>query len=302
MKNILAIFAILAAVSAQGINFNEMCRGLLFASLPHPTDNNLFIGCVQGKGSLLGCSNLDEVFDPFLVSCRSGNVTTNPNHDKICENVIFGWFPYENDCKHYIVCESSRPHVKQCPENSIFNPFLPGCVAGNVETCTFEHHTTPQPPTTTTEATTVTRTVCPLACPVGEVLDSERCQCYCPIRNCPSGQYLNGCQCVPETTTPTQSPTQIPTEVPTTSAPTTLPTTTTLRTTTPRDGDVNISFVCPIAGNGNIPHQNDCSRYFECRQGIRFPMTCSTGKIFDLISKACNDPESSLCASNIRCV
>jgi hypothetical protein len=162
------IFAVFAAVSA--LDLNEICRGRLFESLPHPTDPNLFIGCVQGKGTLLGCDEKDEEFDPVLVSCVPGG-SRDPNYEAICENVIFGVFPSPINCKEFIICQSSRPQLNSCPDNSIFDPFLRSCVPGNEETCEIYGTTTPTteptqkptespttvpppPPTTTTPRTT----------------------------------------------------------------------------------------------------------------------------------------------------
>lgn len=44
---ILILFAIIAAASAADFNENELCHGLLFSTLPHPSDKNLFIGCIK---------------------------------------------------------------------------------------------------------------------------------------------------------------------------------------------------------------------------------------------------------------
>lgn len=247
LREIFLIFSIIAIASALELDLNKMCRGKLFESLAHPTDPNLFIGCVQQKGTLLGCNSPDEVFDPFSVSCIVGEIPTYPEHEELCQNVVFGVFPVDDDCRSYVVCDFSRPHIRECPESTVFNRHLPGCVPGNVETCEFEFHTTPEP-----------------------------------------------------TPCPTEKPTEEPTDPPSTTAP---PPTTTPRTTTPRSGgDVVISFNCPNSGSGNIPHPDDCARFFECNRGIRFPRDCPENQIFDVITKNCNDPEVSLCAVGIQCV
>lgn len=261
---LLAAFALTAVAS---LNLNELCHGTLFQTLSHPTDQSLFIGCVQGKGQILRCTGEGEVFDPFYVACVTNDIPTLPPHDALCANVTFGWFPHEENCELYVVCEFSRPHVRKCPEGNIFYPYLPGCVPGDPETCTYEHHTVP--PTTqetespTSEATTLSPTTVP---PPTE----------------------------PITTVP---PTTIEA---TTLPPTTQPPFTTVSTTTGA-GDIIIRFECPVGGFGNIPHQSDCTRYFECRAGIRFPMTCPDGLIFDAIKRECGPPETSLCANYIRC-
>lgn len=253
MKKFLILFTALAVSSTTAdFNLNEMCNGILFATLPHPTDSNLFIGCIQGKGSVLGCSHEDEIFDSYLVECVKNNISTHPPHERLCEEAVSGWFPHEEDCGLYIVCQFSEPEVRECPEKRIFNIYLPGCVPGDRDTCEMSYHTTPPPPATeSTVLTTSTRI---------------------------------------KTTTETVSTT---TEHRTTQ--------TTTQTTTRNPDEVVINFVCPIEGFGNIPHPTDCRRYFECYQGIRYPATCPDDYIFDVITSKCGHPESSFCASNIRC-
>lgn len=152
VHSFLSVFVTFAVISSNicALNLNEMCRGRLFESLPHPTNANLFIGCVQNKGTLLGCDKPEEIFDPFLVSCVDGGVPVDPENEATCENVIFGLFPVSDNCREYLVCQESRPHLTSCPENSVFNKFLPGCVPGNSTSCEFDFHTTPAPTTETT--------------------------------------------------------------------------------------------------------------------------------------------------------
>lgn len=187
MKKILVCLAVVfAVVSASDFELNELCGEILFATLAHPTDKNLFIGCIKGKGTILGCDE-NEVFDQYTVQCLT-DVSTDVS----------------------------------------------------------------------TEETTITST----EESTNEPTDEE----------------------------PTESPTDEPT-IPTTTAPTT------------RDpNDITISFVCPLDGFGIIPNVSNCSRYFECIQGIRFPRYCEDNKIFDVITHECGDPETSLCAANIRCI
>jgi hypothetical protein len=66
---------------SRALNLNEICYGILFEAIPHPDDRNLFIGCVQGRGTVFGCENIDDVFDPESVSCVDPNsltTTTQP--------------------------------------------------------------------------------------------------------------------------------------------------------------------------------------------------------------------------------
>lgn len=153
MKTFLVFLAIIAVSTASDINLNELCRGILFASLPHPADQNLFIGCIQGKGTVFGCNDPDEVFDSSQVACVTNKIPSNPGHEELCEEFVSGWFPHEEFCELYIVCEFSKPNVRQCPENSIFFPALPGCIPGDRVTCEFDNSSS-EP--TTTEATSQT--------------------------------------------------------------------------------------------------------------------------------------------------
>lgn len=271
MKKFLVFFAIVAVTTASNINLNELCSGILFATLPHPTDQNLFIGCIQGKGTIFGCSQPDEVFDQFLVACVSDETPSNPEHNKLCEDVVFGWFPHEEFCDLYIVCEFSRPHIRTCPDNSIFNPYLPGCVPGDRETCQFENNSTPEPSTSTSTETSTEPTTTST-----------------------------------EATTTSTDPTTTSTEstTTTTDATSSPASSTSPFSTTTRDpsGDVNVSFVCPPSGFGNIPHMTDCSRYFECILGVRDVRNCPNNQIFDIITSQCGDRSTSLCGNNIRCV
>lgn len=275
MKKVLVCLAALAVVSATNLNLNEICRGILFATVPHPTDQNLFIGCIKGKGTVLGCDE-GEVFDQFSVKCVSNFLPPPPSYEELCRNVTFGWFPYEDNCELYVVCEFGETRIRQCPDNSIFLPTLPGCVPGSSETCIYDHDTTSEMPTEvpTTPPTTPAPTEVPTTLP----------------------------------TTP--APTEVPSTPPTTestegsSTPAT-PRTTTPRTTTPRNpNDVTISFVCPSDHKEGhlVPNASNCSRYFECIQTIRWPRECESGQVFDVITSRCGDPETSLCASNIRCI
>ncbi|CRK89953.1 CLUMA_CG003681, isoform A [Clunio marinus] len=216
MKNIFLLLLILYKTLAKEIDLNEICRGIFFEAVSNPNNSNQFFTCVQGKGTIVDCSQEDEIFDPLLVAC----VPPPPTPEVLCYEKGFGWFPHNDDCTLYIVCEFSRPIIRRCPVNTLFNPSLPGCASGNVETCTLDD---------------------------------------IPI------------------------------------------VTTTIRTTTISSNDINVSFVCPSSGSGNIPYKNDCSRYYECVLGIRNPRTCSDGEIFDVVTGRCDDPDISLCAENIRC-
>lgn len=52
---------------------------------------------------------------------------------------------------------------------------------------------------------------------------------------------------------------------------------------------------CPPSGYGNIPHETDCTRYYECVHGIKYLRVCPDGKIFDVVTRVCGDAEASVC-------
>lgn len=64
------------SASSQDLNLNEICNGILFQAISHPHDENLFIGCVQGRGTIFACENVGDVFDPIEVSCVDPNLIT----------------------------------------------------------------------------------------------------------------------------------------------------------------------------------------------------------------------------------
>lgn len=77
----LTIFS-LHQISANDINLNEICHGILFQAIAHPYDSNLFIGCVQGRGTIFGCESDYDVFDPDLIECVNPNLITTTERDK----------------------------------------------------------------------------------------------------------------------------------------------------------------------------------------------------------------------------
>lgn len=264
MKSIAYLLAIFAVSSAQDLNLNELCRGTLFGTLPHPADRNQFIGCVQGKGTIFNCYNVEDVFDPIRVSCVDKDslpTIPTPPVDEICAGIDFGLLPVEDDCELHVLCDSGRATVRRCPANSVFNPNVQSCVPGDLESCAdFEittEHPTEQPVDTTTEDLTTW---------------TDEWTTWNEETTMPD-----------ETTTllTTQSPTNPPSSTP---------------------GSVTIPvFRCNPDGSGNIPNVDNCGRYFQCITGIRNPRTCDEGLIFDIIKRECGPPETSLCATYVTC-
>jgi hypothetical protein len=82
MKNLKILFLLFSiSFVSTDVNLNELCRGILFQAIPHPSDRNLFIGCVQGRGTIFECDNPDHVFDPESVSCVDENLLLTTTED-----------------------------------------------------------------------------------------------------------------------------------------------------------------------------------------------------------------------------
>lgn len=267
MKSIVFLLAIFAASSAQDINLNALCHGTLFGTLPHPTDRNQFIGCVQGKGTVFNCYNQDDVFDPVRVTCVDEDSLPSlptPPVDEICAGIDFGLLPVEDDCELHVLCDSGRATVRRCPANSVFNPNVQSCVPGDLESCADFEITTESP----TEGTTWVWTEDTVT-PEGT-----------------TWVYTEETVTPEETTWVYTDGTTLPTNVPGTTTPGTV--------TIPR-------FQCERDGSGLVPNVDDCSRFFECIMAIRNPRQCPAGEIFDVIKRQCGPPETSLCARYITC-
>lgn len=54
---------------------------------------------------------------------------------------------------------------------------------------------------------------------------------------------------------------------------------------------------CTLISSGVESHPTDCTRYFECYRGMKYPRTCPEGQIFDVYSLECGDVETSICVN-----
>lgn len=153
MKNIFAYLLLVAVSSASSLDLNELCSGILFATVPHPSDSNLFIGCIQGRGTVLGC-NEDEFFDQNRVECTTEissststepTVSTDPTTEVpsttgstesttegttrqppteiqfVCPPSGYGLIPHATNCSRYYECIQSIRYLSQCEEDQIFD-------------------------------------------------------------------------------------------------------------------------------------------------------------------------------------
>ncbi|XP_070508889.1 uncharacterized protein [Chironomus tepperi] len=140
---VLVIFVGFTAVSrVQAVDLNDLCDGLLFNAIPHPSDNNLFIGCIEEKGTVFGCEADNLIFDPNTVKCvdpkwtttatkspttvsttkssatsqtttttrRSGNI----NISFSCPPSGVGFIPHKTDCTRYYECIRGIASPRTC--------------------------------------------------------------------------------------------------------------------------------------------------------------------------------------------
>jgi len=155
------------------LNFDELCDGLLFNAIPHPNNTNLFIGCVQGRGTLFGCDEADLVFDPISIQCvDSFNVdtttyeptTTTPYTNYTEETIIpttttqgtttsrtggggnviisfvcppsgSGYIPHRIECQEYFECIRGIQHPRRCPEGLHFDVITKTCQPSDIALC-----------------------------------------------------------------------------------------------------------------------------------------------------------------------
>lgn len=121
--------------SFENIDFNQLCKGLLFNAIPHPTDQNSFIGCIQERGTVFGCETEDLVFDPSVVQCvdpyavatttEVGTTTTRNGGGGgggggdigvhfVCPPSGAGYIPHRDDCTRYFECIRHIAHPRRC--------------------------------------------------------------------------------------------------------------------------------------------------------------------------------------------
>lgn len=276
MQKLLIILSVIAVTSGSVINFDEFCDGIVYSALAHPMDPNLFIGCVQGKGSVFSCGD-GEVFNQLLVNCDK-EVTDSSNED-LCENILFGLRPFGESSSQYVSCELTRAHIRTCPDESVFDPESLSCVI-SFDDDDRRRSTTTRGPITIPTIPSIP-TIPPIPTPPTRTTTSRTTMTLPTFRTTTPNDDLTTTHHQEQTTT-SQSTTEPP-----------------LTTRTP--DEVNISFVCPEEGYGNVPYKTSCNRFYECSQGVLYPRVCPDGLIFDVIRSECGDPDTSLCAINIRC-
>lgn len=149
---------------SENVNLNEICSGLLFNALAHPSDNNLFIGCIEEKGTIFGCDTENLIFDPNSVKCvnpksitistrspitsttqktttsstsqstttRSGNI----NISFSCPSSGVGLIPHKTDCTRYYECIRAIASPRTCSTAGYhYDVATKQCQPANVAIC-----------------------------------------------------------------------------------------------------------------------------------------------------------------------
>lgn len=132
---------------SEDLNLNDICSGLLFNAIAHPSDKNLFIGCIEEKGTIFGCDNQNLIFDPNSIKCidpksitiSTGSPTTsttqktttsstilsttsqstttrsgNINISFSCPSSGVGLIPHKTDCTRYYECIRAIASPRTC--------------------------------------------------------------------------------------------------------------------------------------------------------------------------------------------
>ncbi|XP_070509153.1 protein obstructor-E-like [Chironomus tepperi] len=213
-------------------------------------------------------------------------MTQSLKQTNICENIQFGLLPYEPDCSYFIICQNGYPRVERCPFDTTFDRHAFACTHGHNNQCDNKIDGPPNSPARCPEVDDINN---PVFLP-----DLSDCRKYFVCSNgskiereCVDGLLWN----------PEQEWCDIPENVPSCNSGDSInPPSTTERVHNCADW-----HRCPVVGQGYLPHLQNCQRYFECINGIRFLRSCPHGEIFDVNTMKCGDPVSSICAKHAVC-
>jgi hypothetical protein len=138
-------------------NLEDICQDTFFAAKPFPDSQEVYVGCIRGKGVLFSCLE-NEFFSPVINEClkwpelTSENpgtqtitieistfpeststqipdttttrvvVTTSPTPlEDICEGKFFEYIKHPTNCALFIFCYDQKEFLRQCPEFTIFD-------------------------------------------------------------------------------------------------------------------------------------------------------------------------------------
>lgn len=97
-------------------NIADICSGVFFSARPHPTNQELYIGCMRGDGLILQCF-LNEVFDRKLNEC----VEKCEVSENICAGITFEVIANPCDCLTFFICYDGTKIAGECRENEVFD-------------------------------------------------------------------------------------------------------------------------------------------------------------------------------------
>lgn len=146
----------------------QLCSSVPYGRVAFGDDCSKFCECVQGKHTKVeSCPdglnyNANRSVCDFIENTNCSSVTTdNPDNCLSCENIVFGFVPFEKDCSKFCECfQGEINKVKQCNEGLLFNDVISNCDYPSNTTCHYGE-TTPEPITTTIKTTLAPTTYIP---------------------------------------------------------------------------------------------------------------------------------------------
>nr|XP_023024440.1 probable chitinase 10 [Leptinotarsa decemlineata] len=251
---------------------------------------------------------------------KTTTTTVNPHPDQDCPASGSKQIIYPGDCSKYYQCENGNKELKDCPESLFFNFNTGFCDFIDQTDCRelslkftndihyfSEGHTVK--PTVSTSATTVTTSKTTTTtlnpnpdqdCPASgskQIVYPGDCSKYYQCENghkelkdCPESLFFNVnnglCDFIDQTNC--QGPTAKPT-VPTPA--TTVSTPKTSKTTVNPHPDQD----CPASGSKQIMYPADCSKYYQCTNGIKELKDCPESLFFNFNTGLCDFIDQTNC-------
>lgn len=187
----------------------QSCGNVPYGRVAYNEDCSKFCECVQGKPSKIGSCPSGLNFNSklhvcdFIKSANCSTVTTdNPENCESCEDIDYGFVPFDNDCSKFCECYNGKASkVKQCSKGLLFNGFISNCDYSSNTTCKYGETTTSAPKTPIAIATPEPGecTKCDSVETTGAVPDEFSCQKYCickankgvEVRTCETGLYFD---------------------------------------------------------------------------------------------------------------
>ncbi|KAL5291051.1 hypothetical protein ACFFRR_010456 [Megaselia abdita] len=300
----------------------QSCNNVPYGRVGYEEDCSKFCECVQGTHSRVGSCPEGLYFNANLSVCdfvenvNCSTITTDdPDNRESCENIIFGFVPYEKDCSKFCECLNGEINkVKQCNRGLLFNDYISNCDYPSNTTCRYgetttpEQITTPKPSTTVKPSTTTTKppktttsapvtyTTLPIVTPeqgecikcntvdYGVVADEFSCRKFCiclknegvEVRNCSQGHYFD-----PDTEVCEEDVNSVCSG----------------GTTSPLPITFDPHCDCGTS-TGLIPYNGSCTKYCDCDD--QEVVECPGNLYFDPKTTFCDDPSAVDCPFDIK--